>query len=137
MMKKQHALCAVLAVLALPCVMPGLAAAQENGVTFTEEQARQGKRLYDADCSLCHGPREFAEDVFRGRWFGQSARHLFVHIRDTMPQDAPGSLKPEQVAAMLAYILDLNKHPAGEEPLPTDVELLDRLRLPPPSPSQR
>ncbi|MEX0891817.1 MAG: cytochrome c, partial [Gemmatimonadota bacterium] len=79
----------------------------------------------------------FAEDTFKQRWFGQSARLLFVHIRDTMPQDFPGSLSPEQAAAMVAYILELNKQPAGEQPLPTDVEALDKLRLPPPPTPER
>jgi alcohol dehydrogenase (cytochrome c) len=132
MTKMTYGLCTGLAVVGLTIAPIAPAAAQENGGIYTEEQARQGKQLYDAQCSLCHGPREFAEDVFKGRWFGQPARNLFLHILDTMPQDAPGSLKPEQAAAMVAYILELNKEPAGEKPIPTDIEALGELRLPPP-----
>jgi len=139
--ERARALVPTLALLALAvlaaAVLTAPAAAQEKRATFTKEQANQGKRIYDAQCSLCHGPREFAEDTFKQRWFGQSARLLFVHIRDTMPQDFPGSLTPEQVAAMVAYILELNKQPAGEEPLPTSVEALDKLRLPPPPTPKR
>jgi hypothetical protein len=38
-------------------------------------------------------------------------------IATQMPFTAPGSLKPDQVLAVLAYILQQNKYPAGESAL--------------------
>ena len=41
-------------------------------------------------------------------------------IATQMPLTNPGSLKPAQVDAVLAYILQQNKYPAGDTPLTAD-----------------
>jgi hypothetical protein len=38
-------------------------------------------------------------------------------IANTMPQSDPGSLKPEEYAAVTAYILQQNSYPAGSAAL--------------------
>jgi hypothetical protein len=53
---------------------------------------------------------------------------LFEHISTNMPQDNPGSLSAAEYASIVAYILQLNGRPAGDEELPTDAELLNRMR---------
>jgi hypothetical protein len=41
-------------------------------------------------------------------------------IANTMPQSDPGSLKPEEFAAVTAYILQQNGYPAGATALAAD-----------------
>jgi mono/diheme cytochrome c family protein len=115
----------------------GSGAGSGAGGVFTREQANAGKLLYDIECSLCHAPREFFGPVFQRRWLTPPVGGLFVHILNTMPQDAPGSLSPTQVANLVAYILEMNGHPAGARPLPTALEQLSQIRLPPPDTARR
>ena len=96
---------------------------------FTEEQALAGKQVYDIECSLCHGPREFSGRVFQLTWAGQPLSSLYRHISLSMPLDNPGGLDQEQYVAVLAYILELNGYPAGEATLPASVEDLNVIRM--------
>ena len=41
-------------------------------------------------------------------------------IIETMPQDAPGTLTPEETAGIVAYILQGNRVPVGGTELPHD-----------------
>lgn len=118
--------------------MPALASAQAQTPTpaasasngfFTEAQAREGRETYTAECVLCHAPREFSGNVFQRRWLTPPVSGIFSHILNTMPQDAPGSLSPTQVASIVAYILQLNGQPAGPTPLPTEIERLAQIRV--------
>lgn len=97
---------------------------------FTQAQSAAGKDLYEVECSFCHGPREFAGGIFQRRWLTPPVSGIFAHILNTMPQDAPGSLAPAQVAAIVAYILELNGQPAGPTPLPVEMEKLAQIRVP-------
>jgi hypothetical protein len=46
-----------------------------------------------------------------------------------MPADTPGTLSKDDTAAVLAYILKLNKMPAGKQDLPTESGELIESRL--------
>ena len=46
-----------------------------------------------------------------------------------MPADAPGTLSKEDAAAVLAYILQLNKMPAGKQALSSEREALRSIQL--------
>ena len=46
-----------------------------------------------------------------------------------MPAEAPGTLSKEETAAVIAYILKLNKMPAGKVDLSTDREALGRINI--------
>jgi hypothetical protein len=61
-----------------------------------------------------------AAPALKGSVFGEmataqslSADSLLDVIVNTMPQSDPGSLKPEEYAAVTAYILQQNGYPAG------------------------
>jgi mono/diheme cytochrome c family protein len=110
---------------------PALAAAPADttGGVYTKAQAAQGKTLYEVECLVCHGPREFMGTVFERRWLTPPVSGIFAHIMNTMPQDAPGSLAPEQVARLVAYILELNGQPAGPTPLPVEMQKLAQIRI--------
>ena len=107
---------------------------------YTTAQAEQGQAVFDDQCVSCHGPLTafvpemaalLADHTFRSRWTGRSVGELFALIRDEMPQDAPGTLSPEQTADLVAYILSGNRLPAGEAPLTGDVEQLSRISFEP------
>ena len=128
------------AVLTLAVGAVGLPAAQEtpppsvrDGV-YTPEQADRGEVLYDDQCAVCHGTiRQFVPEMaallgdhnFRNAWRGRSLGEMFGYIRETMPQDAPGTLTAAQTAEIVAHILRGNRLPAGEAALPEDEETLN------------
>ncbi len=125
---------AAAAALVLACAAAAGAAAlaAQDGV-YTAEQSARGEALYDEQCVSCHGPiRAIVPEVaallgdhtFRNTWRGRPLGELFEFIRETMPQDAPGTLTPPQTADLVAYILSGNRLPAGETPLPDDSEQL-------------
>jgi S-disulfanyl-L-cysteine oxidoreductase SoxD len=51
---------------------------------------------------------------------GMTAQSLLAVTAQTMPQGEPGTLTPEQYAAVTAYVLQKNGYPAGSELLSAD-----------------
>lgn len=107
-----------------------------NGV-YSEAQAYRGEKVADTTCIGCHGPRldggdsgpKLVGDLFLSGWTSQSVGELFAWLQEAMPAEAPGTLSKDETAAVLAYILQLNKIPAGKADLPTDRAALDRIRI--------
>lgn len=117
----------------------GQAPSVRDGI-FTVSQAEYGQAVYDEQCVSCHGSMTaivpemaalLADHTFRSRWKGRSLGELFELIRDTMPQDSPGSLSSQQSAELVAYILSSNRLPAGAVDLSDDVERLGRITFEP------
>jgi mono/diheme cytochrome c family protein len=104
---------------------------------YTEEQAAQGSRVFEAECAFCHAPAEFSGRIFQITWQGRSVGALFTQVKTTMPLDRPGSLTDEQYAAVVAYILRLNQYPAGDHALAPDPESLNLIRIEPVPGSRR
>jgi len=134
------------AALTLAVGAVALSAAQESSApsvrdgVYTDEQADRGEVLYDDQCAVCHGAiRQFVPEmaallgdhIFRNAWRGRSLGEMFGYIRETMPQDAPGTLTAAQTAEIVAHILRGNRLPAGEAPLPEDEEVLDAIPFDP------
>lgn len=117
---------------------PGSPPAQTiwSGV-YSEAQAYRGEKVADTTCIGCHGPKldggdsgpKLVGDVFLSGWSSQSVGELFSWMQEAMPAEAPGTLSKDETAAVLAYILQLNKVPAGKVDLPTDRAALDRIRV--------
>src|SRR5213594_2474523 len=91
---------------------------------YAENQARRGQTIYKAQCALCHGEMlegrlgpPLTGDEFVSDFAKQPLSELFGKIRNTMPQDNPGKLTPEETADILAYILQTGKFPAGRAEL--------------------
>ena len=116
--------------------MVGLTIAAQNKTTqdgvYSEAQAKHGDALYAKSCASCHGASlegdaqapALADADFAGEWNNQPLSDLFERIRTTMPGDAPGTLKPEEVADLMAYLFSRAKLPAGASALSTDVAAL-------------
>lgn len=103
-----------------------------SGGVFTDVQAARGKALYFDSCSTCHGGALQGEEDspalagkhFFGRWGGRPLSGLYGFINTQMPLGQPGSLGAAGAADIVAYILSVNKYPAGTEALPADATLL-------------
>ena len=96
---------------------------------FTEAQATRGEATFRGVCSACHDPGEFSGGRFRLTWVGMSAGDLYDTIATLMPEGDPGSLTPAQYAGVVAYLLQLNGYPAGEEALPTNLRALRAMEI--------
>jgi mono/diheme cytochrome c family protein len=104
---------------------------------FTAEQVARGKEKAAAECSACHGvtlkgdlaPSLIGAD-FIDHWYDARLGELALRIQNTMPQSSPGSLKPEEYADIIAYLLSENGFPAGSETLKmAPVDALDAIKI--------
>lgn len=134
-------------LLAGTCVFGGLvfqtaigaqAPASVLAGVYTAEQATRGKAIYTENCAMCHGDKldgqeasfpVLAGNEFVGHW--QNVGEVFDKINLSMPATSPGSLKPAEVADVVAYILSVNKYPAGTSELVADAEPLSKIKLEP------
>jgi mono/diheme cytochrome c family protein len=99
---------------------------------YSDAQAARGKVLYDAQCAFCHQSdlrgQGFApalvEDAFASRWQDGNLGDLLTIVKVTMPQDKPASLTDDENAAIVAYLLQANRYPAGEQELRPDLAAL-------------
>jgi mono/diheme cytochrome c family protein len=106
-------------------------ARQTSSGVYTAAQARMGEDVYAGMCTGCHTTASHTGDVFSNAWAGRPLSELYVFIKGAMPKTEPGSLAPEEYAAIVAYLLKLNGMPAGKEKLPADSAALDRIRIDP------
>ena len=116
----------------LTTVMTGAVPGGQDGL-YNAEQAERGEALYGEKCASCHGGLRdltpgmaalLGDHTFRSAWTGRPLGELFSMIQETMPQDAPGTLTPDQSAELVAYILSGHRFPAGETALTTDAVAL-------------
>jgi mono/diheme cytochrome c family protein len=114
---------------------------QPAGGLYSAAQAKRGADLYQSQqCGLCHGADlggvgpspPLSGDFFLSSYTDKSILVLFDKTQKGMPQSNPGSLTPAQTSDLLAYILSMNKYPAGEEELPADREKLKAIEIPKP-----
>ena len=96
---------------------------------FTSGQASRGDRRFQQVCASCHRVSEFSGALFRRGWADQSVRDLFDLIVTTMPDGNPGSLRSDDYADIVAFILQSNDYPAGEVELPPDLFQLENIRI--------
>src|SRR5438046_474209 len=94
---------------------------------YTAEQAKRGETLFAAKCAVCHGKAleggggpSLAGAEFLDFWDKMPIGEIFTKIFQGMPADSPQSLSRDQTADLVAYILQVNKNPAGQAALPTD-----------------
>ena len=65
----------------------------------------------------------------RGPRSGRRGPAGFNRIKLTMPEDGPGRLSDQEYTDVVAYMLDRNDYPAGENELSTDKAELDRIMI--------
>ena len=100
---------------------------------FTAAQAKRGDDAYQASCSGCHGNNLRATDpeavdltgaAFQAKWNGKTLGERFEKIRDTMPLGNGNSLGDKTYMDVLAFILQFNEFPAGNQELVPDTAKL-------------
>jgi mono/diheme cytochrome c family protein len=123
-------LAALTAALGAASTQGTLAQPQPGGRTvwsgvYTPDQAARGKQAYDTSCSSCHqtgltGAGEappIAGPPFMERWREDTVDSLFTRISRLMPFDDPATLSEDTYLDIVAYILQVNAFPAGDQPL--------------------
>lgn len=96
---------------------------------YTAAQAERGQALYKTKCASCHAANYFTDNEFYTNYAGKPLWDLFDVISDSMPMDDPGSLKKEQYADLIAYVLQLNRFPTGDADLPIVKDALSRIQM--------
>jgi mono/diheme cytochrome c family protein len=106
---------------------------------FTAAQAERGAGTYKTACSECHGgdlmgdgfaPALIGAD-FQSNWNDLSVGDFFERIRVSMPPSGPSGVPPAQKADIVAYILNMNKYPAGAGELEPKLEVLKGIKIEP------
>lgn len=98
---------------------------------FTADQAKRAESLYTEKCANCHGAQLTGNDAppltgadFAGNWNGLTLDMLMDRIKLSMPADSPGSLSRQQVADIMALMIQHSGAPAGATELPTGADAL-------------
>ena len=103
---------------------------------YTDEQATRGEALYVEHCVRCHGAtlqgngegaNPLTGATFKSTWNGVSLGAMFDRVRLSMPQDKPATLTRQEVADLLAFILQANKFPAGKSELVRQTDMLNAI----------
>ncbi|HEY1296748.1 MAG TPA: cytochrome c [Chloroflexota bacterium] len=101
-----------------------------TGLPQASGTATQGQAIYSAKCASCHGdtgreggdgpilvdPRPFQPGVTPptiGNYWPY-ATTVYDYVHRAMPPDAPGSLQPDEVYALVAYLLNANEITAND-----------------------
>ena len=108
----------------------------QDGV-YTEEQANRGQARYMRVCVSCHhkelqGDWQASAPPLAGRrfvttWENETLESLFDKIRTTMPFEDPGSLTLQDSIDLVAFILKVNRMPAGVDELMAEPDALRRI----------
>lgn len=122
-----------------PIVGPGGEGLPAGGGT-----AAEGLSVYDRRCAACHGAtgREGPDDALaggQGALAGEQARKtvgsywpaattLWDYVNRAMPFNRPGSLLPDEVYAVVAYVLHLNGIVGEDDPV--DADTLPQIEMP-------
>lgn len=109
----------------------GIAQSLGDGL-YTEPQASRGAEEYAARCASCHSADLRGNSnspsliglSFMFIWEGRSLGELFTKMSTEMPTDQPGSLSQQSYAAILAFILQSNEFPAGDNELSSSSDAL-------------
>ena len=131
----------IVAVVTTICLCGISALAQDNsnaiwnGV-YTTDQAVRGKANFLISCDRCHAQDlsgltapALKGDSFMLNWGGGSLNRLFTKIRDTMPPTFGSPLTDEAKLEVVAYILETNGFPSGDDELLLEAALLDNIQI--------
>ena len=96
---------------------------------YTNDQASRGKDVYAGSCRSCHSPQSHTGATFNKWWRGKTLSDLFTFVSTRMPKNDPGSLAPEDVADVVAYLLKMNALPVGSNEIYPDADSLKKFRI--------
>jgi mono/diheme cytochrome c family protein len=96
---------------------------------FTLAQAARGEQTFARACATCHAADEQTGASFASRWAGASLGDLFTLLTTTMPQGRPGTLAPDEYAAIVAFYLQRSGFAAGTADLSSDAAILKSMMV--------
>lgn len=121
-----------IAVACLAALSAGIVAQDKRSVkagVYTAAQSDRGQALFRSKCASCHAPNRFTDDLFYTSFAGKPMWEMFDVISDTMPEDNPASMKPEEYVDVMAYLLKLNNFPTGDTELPVGKDALSAILM--------
>jgi mono/diheme cytochrome c family protein len=137
----------VLLIVGASCLVLALApltksSAADNATSvwqgvYTKAQGERGRALYFAQCISCHGAQlqgdtdapELAGNSFLKRWTDQPLGTLNAFTESQMPVGRPRGLGAQGYADVIAHILATNGFPDGQQELPGNAALLDKIMI--------
>ncbi len=112
-----------------PAQAPATPSPVWSGV-YSAPQARRGLLEYSRSCEHCHGSTltgnptdevpSLVADAFMFHWRGRTVQDLYTRLSKSMPSDAPGSLDADTYLDLVAYVLEANGFPPGQQDLSRD-----------------
>ena len=97
---------------------------------YSASQAKRGQLEYGRSCEHCHGASltgnptdevpSLVADGFMFHWKGRTVQDLFARLSKSMPSDSPGSLDAGAYLDLVAYLLEANGFPSGQQDLNRD-----------------
>lgn len=99
---------------------------------YTEQQAQRGRTEYMQACASCHGEDlrgrstapSLVEESFAFLWNDRSLGELLERTQTLMPSDRPNSLSSQSYRDIVAFVLEANKIPPGDQELDADAQAL-------------
>jgi cytochrome c len=149
-MFRMKPLAAIAAVIACGAIGGSLLRAEQTTTTtttssdqttwsgvYSEAQAKRGETLYADKCSSCHAPDltgldqapALAGSDFNTDWNDLAVNDLFDRIHISMPADKPGTLTRQEVADVIAFILQRANFPAGQTELSAQADVLKGIKF--------
>lgn len=115
-----------------------------NDGVFTKVQVEIGSVLYENNCVVCHGKNlrgteggtSLVGDRFIAKWKEKNLGELFELTKNTMPKTNPHSLDDASYASLLAYIMNANEFPTGNDALASNKKNLQKILIDSPPPSR-
>jgi mono/diheme cytochrome c family protein len=122
---------------ALTVTVGAQATRSANEGVYTADQATKGEAVYKENRAACHGDNlegsgpmpPLAGKDFLANWQGKTVGDLFEKTSSSMPATAPGTLTPEQVTNLMAYLLSQGKYPAGAAALASTADDLKKISI--------
>jgi alcohol dehydrogenase (cytochrome c) len=110
-----------------------IVAQQPGAGVYTVQQAAAGRASYEANCAGCHQQNMAGSgdapalrgSQFASNWGPRTTRELLSFIQLTMPPTRPGVMSTDEYTGIVAFILQSNGSPVGNQPLTasTDVRI--------------
>ncbi len=95
----------------------GSSATFEEG-WFARSQVQAGEIAFSENCARCHGDDLQGNPPLVGGNFPEryhTVWQLYQYVQQAMPLDRPGSLRDQTYLDAIAYVLDQNGYPVGED----------------------
>jgi S-disulfanyl-L-cysteine oxidoreductase SoxD len=96
---------------------------------YSAGQAERGQAAHKISCLGCHGAENYTGETFEKAWLNRTVFDFLDRLRNTMPDDNPGSVKHEDYVDIIAYILSVNGYPPGEKDLSYSEDSLRLVRI--------